>query len=65
MRTDWSLICATTFATWIDLVMWRMNARNSPTLATTKTNAMVTDACGTKGLSFWKPPRTDRMTVRE
>lgn len=37
-----------TCETSIEEVMWWMNARKHPTLASTRTNAAVTDTCGTK-----------------
>ena len=41
---------STTSVTWMESVMWWMNARKRPTLASTSPNASVTDSCGTKGL---------------
>ena len=50
-----------TCPTWIDTVMWWMNAKNIATLARTSTNAVVTDSWGTKGFA---PPRTSRSTTK-
>ncbi len=47
----------------MDRVMWWMNAMNIATLAATRTNATVTDSCGTNAPPPSKSPRTERSTV--